>query len=277
MPISEQMETYLAGNVCWLSGFWRVEAKDGTVVAVTTCSRDLTFGGTVYWPMPVMPSQVESKDNGDPGSADMRGLLHAGIFTKLDLARGKWRGARVEYEVRNPRDLTLGYSEREVFYLGDVQTTGPMFQAEFDSLLVKINQPIGAVTQPKCRRELGDEFCTKDLAAFTHTTTITAVASNGEFTIAAPLAAEYLRNGTALWLTGNNLGAPRVRIKDHLAGGVVRLMLGMRANVAVGDQIEVIAGCDKTRTDCRDKFENMEFFDGEPDQPGNGELYKIPE
>lgn len=277
MPISAAMEEYLAGNVRFLSGFLKITARDNTVRAVTTCSRNITVGGVEYWPAPVIPSQVDQKDDGEPSAFDVRGILHANLFDRLDLARGKWRNARVEFEVWNPLDLSLGYSERHVFYLGDVQAVGPTFHADLDSLLVKINQQVGAVTGPKCRRELGDSICRIDLAPFTHTVHVTAVASNGEFTVDGGLAADYLTNGTALWLSGANLGAPRVRIKQHLAGGVVRLMLKMRDDVHAGDALEVVAGCDKTREVCRNKFANVVNMDAEPDQPGNGDLYKLPE
>lgn len=277
MPITASMENYLAGNVRFLAGFLKVTARDNSVVAVTTCSRNLTVGGVEYWPAPYSPSQLEQKDDGEPSAFDVRGILHASLFSKIDLARGKWRNARVEFEVWNPRDLSLGYSERHVFYMGDVQTAGPTFHAEMDSLLAKLNQPIGAITQPKCRDELGGPRCALDLAPFTHPVTISAVADNGQFTISGGLAADYLKNGTALWLSGANLGAPRVRIREHEAGGTVRLMLKMRSAVAVGDTLEVVAGCDKTRTQCRAKFNNVVNIDSEPDQPGNGELYKIPE
>lgn len=282
MPVSAAMETYLTGNVLFLSGFWKITAKDGTVRAVTTCTRDLTINGVTYWPSPFLPSQVETRDDGEPASADFRGVLHANLFTREDLGRGKWRGARVEFEAWNPRDLTLGYSERHVFYMGDVQAQGPMFHADMDSLLVKLNQPKGAITQPKCRRELGDSICQVDLVPFTRTATVAAVTDGGDFTFnitggGGAVAADFFKNGTALWLSGNNLGAPRVRIREHPAANRVQLMLKMRAAIAVGDTVELVAGCDKTRTQCREKFNNVVNMDAEPDQPGNGELYKLPE
>ena len=281
MPISASMETYLSGNVLFLSGFWKITAKDTTVRAVSTCSRDLTINGVTYWPMPFLPSQVETRDDGEASSADFRGILHANLFDRAELAAGKWRSARVEFEAWNPRDLTLGYSERHVFYLGDVQTTGPMFHADMDSLLVKFNQAKGAVTQPKCRRELGDSVCQIDLAPFTRTAVVTGVNDLGDFTFnltsGAAVAADYFKNGTALWLTGNNLGAPRIRVREHPAANRVQLMLKMRAAVQVGDTLSLVAGCDKTREMCRVKFSNVVNMDAEPDQPGNGELYKLPE
>jgi uncharacterized phage protein (TIGR02218 family) len=279
MPVTQAMIDHLAQRVRYLSGFWKITANDGTVLALTNCSRDITFDGVTYWPMPVLASQVEVKENGEPTNADMRGILHPAIFTRYDLGRGKWRRARVEYEIRNPLDPSMGYSERHVFYIGEVQAIGPTFQADFDSLSTLINQPIGALTQPKCRAELGDAVCKVNLAAFTFTGTVTGVTNNGLITVSVSQSASYFRNGTIEFLSGTMVGMGRMRVKDNYGAGgqTVELIFKVKTAIAIGDQIRLVAGCDKTREMCRDKFSNVKNLDAEPDQPGNGELYKFPE
>ena len=48
-------------------------------------------------------------------------------------------------------------------------------------------------------------------------------------------------------------------------------------DVQIGDTYEVIAGCTKRRSeDCRDKFDNVPNFQGEPDRPGVDQLTASP-
>jgi uncharacterized phage protein (TIGR02218 family) len=277
MSISAAMKDHIAGNVLFLVGLWKVTAKDGTIIALTNSTREITYNSQLYSVLPILPSQIEVKKNFEAAAADVRSILHSSVFSKTDLARGRWRGARVEHVVVNPLDLSMDYAERHVFEIGEVQTQGEMFQAQLDSLSVRCNQSKGALTQPMCRAELGDAVCTKDLTAFTFAATITAVTDNGTFTVSVTQALQYFRNGTCKWTAGGNVGAT-ARIKDNTGtGATIVLLRKMRANVSIGDTVTLVAGDDKTRTTCRDKFANVVNFDGEPDQPGNFALYKFPE
>ena len=49
----------------------------------------------------------------------------------------------------------------------------------------------------------------------------------------------------------------------------------MPFNVTVGDTVELITGCNRTRAACRTKFSNLVHFQGEPDIPGTDRLLRI--
>lgn len=81
-------------------------------------------------------------------------------------------------------------------------------------------------------------------------------------------AAGYLDGGTLTWIDGANAGAS-IEIKTYSGdGSVVYLWLGMASAAVAGDRFWYYPGCDKRRETCRDKFNNILNFRGEPDMPG---------
>lgn len=48
------------------------------------------------------------------------------------------------------------------------------------------------------------------------------------------------------------------------------------AALAVGDDVRLIAGCDKRAENCRVKFDNLVNFQGFPDIPGEDWLMSVP-
>ena len=60
------------------------------------------------------------------------------------------------------------------------------------------------------------------------------------------------------------------------AGGVFELAQPMPRDVVIGDGFDVYAGCNKTIADCRDKFNNVINYRGEPYVPGSDYLTTYP-
>jgi len=57
--------------------------------------------------------------------------------------------------------------------------------------------------------------------------------------------------------------------------GQVTLALPMPYTIAVADTYSIAAGCDKSFTTCRDRFDNVLNFRGEPYVPGVDKLVQI--
>ena len=64
-----------------------------------------------------------------------------------------------------------------------------------------------------------------------------------------------------------------MEVKEFKNGRVV-LSLPMNTSIEPGDQFEIIAGCDKTKTSCKNKFNNLINFRGFPDIPGSDKMLK---
>ena len=193
------------------------------------------------------------------------------LFTTDAILQGRWRNAEF-------RIFRYNFSANPVTIANDIET---LFRGTFGEITVnqntivlelrgltqKLQQPIGIVSTKTCRARLGDSKCTKNLTAFTHTATVTAVADTGQFTASSlAQAAGYFTEGVLTWTSGNNNGISE-KIRNHTAGGVIAFILPMVRNIQVGDTFSIVAGCNKTLDACRDKFNNVLNFQGEPHRP----------
>lgn len=97
------------------------------------------------------------------------------------------------------------------------------------------------------------------------------------FSSTAPTeAVSWFVEGIVEFLTGANVGYKQ-KIKTYTAPGVVTMSIASWSNIAVGDTVKLTAGCQKRHIeDCKNKFNNILNFDGEPHVPGPDKLVVNP-
>ncbi|KVG33874.1 DUF2163 domain-containing protein [Burkholderia diffusa] len=76
----------------------------------------------------------------------------------------------------------------------------------------------------------------------------------------------YFAYGSVTWTSGANLGLTGA-VKTS-AVGTVTLGMPMPNQIQVGDTYTIVAGCDKQLGTCRDRYNNVVHFRGEPYVPG---------
>ncbi len=81
--------------------------------------------------------------------------------------------------------------------------------------------------------------------------------------------------GTVEWVTGANTGK-LMEIKS-VSGGLLTLYLPMNYEIAVGDEFIATPGCTKKLFTCRDTYNNVLNFRGEPFIPGQDEYLQYPD
>lgn len=120
------------------------------------------------------------------------------------------------------------------------------------------------------------------IQAITIETEISAVSgsitSNREFVVdySGDAPDIFLKTGLCKFITGNNAGV-NVEIKSwDLATTTIVLFLPAPLDVAVGDVLKLQAGCEKDIPPCRDTFDNIYNFQGEPYVPGTKVLFRTP-
>jgi hypothetical protein len=83
--------------------------------------------------------------------------------------------------------------------------------------------------------------------------------------------------GRVKWTTGSNAGlAMEVKRWDASTRELV-LFLPMPFDIVAGDEFEILPGCDKQITTCKDPFDNVINFRGEPHVPGKDHLMRYPD
>jgi uncharacterized phage protein (TIGR02218 family) len=93
---------------------------------------------------------------------------------------------------------------------------------------------------------------------------------------------DWFNYGGCEFDTGDNAGRS-MEVKDFVADdGItitqdIHLFLDMPFDIQVGDEIAIYPGCDKRMITCRDKFDNIINFVGEPYVPGQDFLAQYPD
>jgi len=185
---------------------------------------------------------------------------------------GRFDGAEVTSWLvnwENPAQRTVQFRGN----IGEIRRAGGAFQAELRGLTDALNRPIGHVFQRPCGAVLGDARCKVDLDADGYRAEVAIYQQDNarvfRFVGLLGYAQGWFERGKMRVLTGAaaGLSAP---IKLDVQGGTLRevsLWEPLRANVAPGDTVELIAGCDKRFETCRVKFSNAQNFRGFPDIP----------
>jgi uncharacterized phage protein (TIGR02218 family) len=286
--ISVALKSHLAGETTTVCTCWKVTRQDSTVFAFTDHDRDLVIDGVTYKAASgYTASNVVTTAALDIDNLNIDGLLSDDSITEDDLRAGLWDFAAIEIFVLNWADLTQGKLVQRTGHLGEVTINRGTFTAELRGLTQAYSRVIIEVTTPGCRADLGDERCGVDLGPLTVTGTITSVDAD-EVTLgdtsrteAGPVAATdttpavagYFDFGLLTMTSGANDGFS-MEIKSYDVGVFV-LQLPVPYAVTVGDTYSATPGCDKALATCRDKYDNVVRFRGEPWSAGTDALLQI--
>lgn len=285
MPISTAQKATLTNNVLFLCTLWKITSSDGLVITACNHTRNVVYGADTYTPIPLKPEQVKTVAGLDTDDTSLTIVLTS-AFSEVDLRAGRWRGARWEiFEGVNYLNPTDGYSKYRKGIIGEAVIRNGTATPEMFGLGHLLNQTLGAKTSRISRTVLGDAFCKVNLAGntvdgtpITTLATIATVTSNKIFTVNIARPNDFYLQGWVEFTGGANSGrglGSKQSIKTN-TGVSIELVLAMSANVAVNDSLKLIAGCNRTREQCRDKFANIVSFRGEPDVPGLSKALTYP-
>ena len=278
--IGNDLKTHLAQEITTTAFLWRIQRVDATEFFFTDHDVDIVYGGDTYKAInsaSISGMQQSGKLNTDTFDFEM--LLDSADITAADLRAGRFNFADVWVYLINYADTTQGIVSLMRGKLGEIEIKSDgQAKAEFRSLAQLVNQAIGRVLGPECDADLGDARCGVTLATYTETGTLTGVTDNKTFADSSRSEAnDYFNYGVLTWTGGNNNGLSK-EVKDFVnATGTFTLVGPMPFAVQVGDTYSVYAGCDKTKSICKDTFSNLVNFRGFPSVPGLDSSLEYPD
>jgi len=271
------LQAHLDGEATTLCNAWRVTRRDGVVMGFTDHDRDLSFGGLAYLAASGFEASETEDGNGlSAEGGDVSGGFSADAIRAEDLSAGRYDGAKVEVFTVNWQDpsqrLLLRTAE-----LGEVRREGGLFRVELRRLTHRLDQMRGRIYARQCDAVFGDARCGISLAAYKAIATVTAVRDDMHVEVSglSGFAERFFRYGVLSFTSGAAKGLS-ADVEDHrrLEGAdELTLWLPMAAEIAVGDTLEVTAGCDKRFSTCKAKFGNGLNFQGFPHIPGSDFSY----
>ena len=109
--------------------------------------------------------------------------------------------------------------------------------------------------------------------------TIASISNHLQFTInyAGDAPDAFLTFGYVIFNAGENINIRRPIASWDLATTTVTLALPVNLLLAVSESVTLVAGCDRTVLTCRDTYDNLKNYRGEPFLRGNDSFFRFPD
>lgn len=274
---------HLAGGVTGLCRLWQVTRRDGARLGFTDHDCDLAVEGVTFRAGAGLTASALQQSTGlSVDNTEAAGALSSEAIAEGDLAAGRYDGAEVRIWLAR---WEAPEERREMFRgsLGEVVRRGAEFRAELRGLAEPLNQPVGLAYSRTCSAVLGDGRCRFDTAQPGYSAEVAVEEVDDErrlfrFGALAGYEDRWFEGGRLEVLDGAAAGLVSMVRADRIepAGRRVELWQSVRAPLAVGDRLRLVAGCDKRAETCRAKFANFLNFRGFPHMPGEDWLTAYP-
>lgn len=270
IPIAVQAK--LDSGLSTFACCWKLTRRDGTVMRFTNHHDDLVVGGQTYQrETAIVPSTMKQTATTETDNLTVSGILSSVEITIKDILAERYDFAEVEFFLVDYQLPEEGGFAKVLGSFGEVQAKGNAFETELRLLIQRFVQKIVEVTSRDCRvLEFGDSRCGFNAASVTFASTVAAGPSPTRFFFAGTggditgKPDNYFRRGKLTWTSGDNEGIV-CDVKASTTGtGEIELQKELRYDVQVGDAFTIVAGCDRRFETCRDKFNNVVNYQGEP-------------
>ncbi|WP_435259175.1 DUF2163 domain-containing protein [Thioclava sp. FR2] len=263
---------------------WRVIRRDGVKFGFTDHDMDLAIDGLVYSARTGLTARALQQTTGmSVDNSEAMGALSDHSISEQDISAGRFDGAEVTVYLVNWRNP----HQRKILFrgnFGEISRENGSFRVELRGLTERLNLTSGLVYQRSCSAQLGDKRCKVDLSAagMQAVGVVEDVHSEHELTLSidGQYDANLFNNGVFTGKSGANADLASV-IRSDVTGenGLRRITLWNKlfTKPSAGDQFVIVAGCDKRRATCQEKFANAINFRGFPDIPGDEWLRRPPE
>jgi uncharacterized phage protein (TIGR02218 family) len=270
--ISANLKTHMAGEVTTLCYCWKVVRTDSQEFFFTSLDIDIVYDGDTYEAdSGFIPSSLDHTRALNVDELEVVAFLESTKITEADIQAGLWDYAEVDvfilnYENTAQNEIFLA----KTFKLGEVAIHDNEFIGEIRGLTQHLQTSFIGLYGPGCRADLGDTKCGVDVAgSFTETGTVTGFTDRQVFEDSARGESEdVFAGGKLTWTSGNNNGYSMEVKKFDFQTEEFTLFLPMPYAIQVGDGYSVTYGCDKSKGTCKDRFNNIVNFRGEPFLPG---------
>ena len=279
--IPDGLSESLLSGAATLCRCWRLERRDGRLYGFTDHDEDVVLDGLVCRASSALSaSDVQAGLGLSAAGLEVAGALSDDDLVADELDAGLFDGAKVEMwlvDWRDPSQRMRLFAGR----LGRVRRGEVHFEAELRSLASALGETRGRLYGHLCDAELGDARCGVNLDDPRWRGTGTVISASGTQVRLAGLSgyAEGLFVHGRLEVTSGPARGFAAAVRAHDLRGpetVLGLDRELPATLAAGDEVSVIAGCDKSLATCRDRFGNVSNFRGFPHMPGNDFLMAYP-
>lgn len=268
-----------SGAPLFMADLYTVTLQTGSVLRWTSADVDLTVSGNLFdsgydqgaTPL-ITRGSIRNARGTEVATCDL--TLYCGqtaqlLGIRLPLAahNGAFDGARVRIDRYIAATATPLAGWPIVLFEGAVAGVDPAaleVVLHLKSDLEMLNRVFPPHTyQERCTYTLGCSGCGKSIAALTESSSAAAGSDRGRIlTSLTSHAADYFAGGYCIAISGANAGARR-SIAASTAAGAITLDVPFSGAIAVGDAVQVVPGCARTKDACS-AWGNLPRFRGFP-------------
>lgn len=248
----------------------RIVCESGLTIRLTRYPVDLTMSnGQIYLTGSGFDfSSYQAESSFAASVVDLEGFVgHAGITRDL-IASGVFDNARCYLFKANFLSPVEDCEEVVSSILGKTTLEDDRYKIEEMALIDLLGQGVGDTYSPGCKKIFGgQEFggCKKDLGSITVTGAVTHILSAEQIRDSSRTeAADWFAAGHIVFTSGDNAGLGPIKIKAYAADGTITLYDAPYYAMAIGVTYSLVPGCRKRLEDCRDKWNNVLRFGGDP-------------
>lgn len=264
----------------FLARCWKIEKNSGTLIGFTTLDSPLFIDALSYWSIGFDPTEIVANNEASVDSSEFSSFFDVSGISLVDMHSGEYAGAFYTRFIYDFSTATTLYTELNGF-LGKRTSTDRVYQIEGRSLSQKLQQKREFKTRSLCWKQLGSQGpgqCKVDLNLYTYTGLISSVTDLITF-VTSPisgsgsLSPDFFAEGKVIINTGVNAGYTFDIKRSSVSSEswTITLWEAPYLSLEVGSEIQLVAGCNKTRVHCQKKFNNFHNFGGEPSLPGNNQ------
>lgn len=272
---SSELQEHLDSGATTICQCWQIIRADNQSLGFTDHDNSVEFEGVTFEPSTGANASALSQSSGLAiDNSEIGGVLDSDRLTERDLIAGLYDGAEILMWVVNWQDV----SQRYLMFkgqLGEINHSDTHFEVELLGLNERLNRVVGRPYLRHCTADFSDVKCGFDpnASGFNDMSSVSKVEGRLEFEFEASDSFEpsFFELGRVVWLSGENTGVVSQVKADRLSGTgrLIALRQDTPFDIAMGDSFQIFAGCDKTSSACRSKFDNLENFRGFPFIPGD--------
>lgn len=285
------LKAHYAGGSTTLATALRITRQDGRVFGFTSHDVSVMIGGVWYDASQGLDiSSLATAASLAVGNLELTTVDDGTLFDRRDILGHVWDNAAFLIFRYNWAAPTQGAEALPAGTLGQVRLLRGAITCELRDLRQYLQQTIGAVTSKTCRArfadfpsQAGNARCGLSAAAWTDGLRVTSVVDSRTFRVATSTGSAradgWYDDGLATWTSGDNAGLQsRIKTFNGFSPAEMALLTAPPRAIQVGDYLRALAGCKKRLAeDCRDRFDNVVNFQGEPHMPGIDALTQTPE
>jgi uncharacterized phage protein (TIGR02218 family) len=266
------LQAHLDSGTTSLCHCWRITLKSGEKLGFTDHDRTLNFDGTDFEAdAGFTASNIDSSLGLSVDNMEAEGALQSLRLDEVRLKTGEFDHAVIEIWRVNWQAVAQRLLLRKG-HLGEVTYGDGAFKAEVRGLAHILGQQQGRLYQFGCDATLGDGRCAVNLAtaAYRDSGTVAAVEPAALMLSGIAFTSDWATRGQLTFTSGAAIGKSVSVKRQRQIGGLTRVEVwqALPFTVAVGDAVQLQAGCDKQFSTCRTKFSNGINFRGHPHMPG---------